>query len=438
MVRHSELQEKLLHLIGWKQGPSLLGASICKTLTESESGLYFQQAHPLITLDNLLSIAPDFSKLETNGVYAEYNALARTSSYKKGTVVSYAGQLYKAVQDTIPGTPDQLPDYWAPTSSFSEWLESKTKDSITKAITRFCTEKAAEHTAKALCEDKILFDGTGRLTDTVPNRSNIVGFEIVPLRSRGVTLKINRIGLQFTEPGLYTLYLMHSSLSEPVRIISLNKQIKGFEWFSVSDLLLPYTSTDIDAGGSWYLCYKQTELPSGSLAIRKDRDWSKGPCQACSRKEFMAWQAWSKYMEVHPFSVKEQSAEGPFELWDISNNNYEYATNFGINLDISVYCDLTDFIISNRSLFQDILLKQLAVDILREFAFNPSVRTNRHSINASKLDILYELDGDSSSLKKAGLNYQLDLAYKAAKLDTQGIDRVCLPCKNNGVKYRVV
>lgn len=436
MIRHKEIQEKLLHLVGWKPGPSLLGASICKTLTESESGLYFQQAHPLITLDNLMSIAPDFSKLETSGVYQEYNALARAQSYKKGTVVSYAGRLYKAIQDTIPGVPDQLPDYWAETNLFSEWLEAKTKDSISKAIGRFWTEKAAEKTTKALCEDKVLFDGTGRLTDVITNRSNIAGFEIVPIRAKGVTLKINKIGLQFTQPGEYKLYLMHSSQPNPIQTFTFTKASKGFEWFVVNDLFLPYENDQIDAGGSWYLCYKQSELPESSQAIRKDRDWSKGPCNACSRRDFISWQAWSKYLEVHPFSIKEQ--EGEFELWDIENNNYDYSSNFGLNLDVSVYCDLTDFIISNKVLFQDIILKQLAADILREFAFNPNVRANRHSINASKLDILYELDGDSSSMKKVGLNYQLDLAYKAVKLDTQGIDRICLPCRNNGVKYRTV
>ena len=89
-------------------------------------------------------------------------------------------------------------------------------------------------------------------------------------------------------------------------------------------------------------------------------------------------------------------------------------------------------------LFQDVIAKQVAVDMLREFAYNPNVRTNRHSINASRVDILYEIDGDSSSMKKSGLSYQLDLSFKAIELSTEGIDRVCLPCKNNGIRYLTV
>ena len=118
--------------------------------------------------------------------------------------------------------------------------------------------------------------------------------------------------------------------------------------------------------------------------------------------------------------------------------NFTYDANYGINLDVSVYCDLTDFIIKQKQLFQDVIAKQVAVDFLREFAYNPNVRTNRRSINASRTDILYELDGDSSSMKHSGLNYELDLALKALNFSTQGLDRVCLPCVNHGLKYRTV
>ena len=250
--------------------------------------------------------------------------------------------------------------------------------------------------------------------------------------------------MQFTEPGSYTLYLIHSSSSTPIKVISLEKKQKNsFEWFTFDDLCLPYQGENTDSGGSWYLCYRQSELPEGSRAIKKDKDWSKEPCGSCSRKELLAWQAWSKYLEVHPFAVNEElllDAEADsFQLWwDISRNNYRYDTNYGLNLEITVACDITDFIIEQRAHFQDIIAKQVAVDMLKELAYNANVRTNRHSINASRIDILYELDGDSASIKKSGLSYELDLAFKALDLDTRGLDRVCLPCKNNGIKYRVV
>ena len=435
MVRANDIQEKLLRLIGWEQNYDTSDLKISDALTVSESGLYFQQIHPLLTLQNMSCIAPDFNNI----TFPEYNS---EKEYSKGNVVDYQGTQYKALQKAQGKQPDIESEYWVETNLFSEWLESKTKASIQKAIARYCNEKTVEGTNKPLCESRTLFDGTGRLVDTVKNKKNLVGFEIIPVRAKGVTTKINKICLQFTKAGEYTLYFMHSSMDAPVKIIKLNKiRDNSAEWFTVDDLYLPYQSEDNDAGGSWYLCYFQSELPEGSQAIRKNKDWSKEPCGSCSRRELLAWMAWSKYLEIHPFFVNEELInieDESLHLWDAENNQYTYDNNYGLNLEVTVSCDITDFIVEQRMMFQDVIAKQVAVDMLREFAYNSNVRTNRHSINASRLDILYEVDGDSSSMKKSGLSYQLDMAFKAIKLSTSGIDRVCLPCRNNGIKYRTV
>lgn len=435
MVRACDIQEKLLHLIGWEQNYDTSDLKISDALTVSESGLYFQQIHPLLTLQNMSCIAPDFKNI----IFPEYDP---EKEYSKGNVVDYQGTQYKALQKAQGKQPDIESEYWIETNLFSEWLEGKTKASIQKAIARYCNEKTVEGTNKPLCESRTLFDGTGRLVDTVKNKKNLVGFEIVPIRAKGVTTKINKICLQFTKAGEYTLYLMHSSMYEPIRTIKLTKtRDNSAEWFTIDDLYLPYQSEDIDAGGSWYLCYSQSELPEGSQAIRKNKDWSKEPCGSCSRRELLAWMAWSKYLEIHPFYVNEELTDIEDEslhLWDVENNQYTYDNNYGLNLEVTVSCDITDFIVEQRMMFQDVIAKQVAIDMLREFAYNSNVRTNRHSINASRPDILYEVDGDSSSMKKSGLSYQLDIAFKAIKLSTSGIDRVCLPCKNNGIKYRIV
>ena len=434
MIRANDIQKALLHLIGWQQSYDTTNLKIADSLTESESGLYFQQVHPLLTLENMSCIAPDFKNIE----FPEYE----DKEYTKGNIVSYNDKLMKLIQDSNKAedtfiAPDNT-EYWEETNLFSEWLENKTKASIQKAINRYAVEKNAGKTYTTLCENRTLFEGTGRLVDTVKNKQNLVGFEIIPVRAKGVTTKINRIGLQFTKPGTYKLYLMHSSRAEPIQTIELEKTNTSFEWFTLTDVYLPYQSENNDAGGSWYLVYKQSELPEGSVAIRKDRDWSKGPCKTCTRREYLSWMAWSKYIEIHPFYINEEVTPDEIALWDVENNVYTYDNNYGINLEVTVACDITDFIIEQRMMFQDVIAKQLAVDMLKEFAYNANVRTNRHSINASRIDILYEIDGDSSSMKQSGLSYQLDMAYKAIKLSTSGISRICLPCGNGGIKYRSI
>lgn len=427
MIRIADIQDKMLHLVGWKQSYDLSDIMLSSNLTQTESGMYFQQIHPLLTLDNLRSIAPDFQ----NYNWQVHDA---NKAYKSGEVVRVDDSLYKALQD-VPVETDILDsEYWTETNPFSEWLEEKTKASIVKLVNKFINMKLADKATKSLIENKILFDGTGRLTNKIENRNRLVGFEIDTVRSKGVTVKIDKIGLQMTKPGSYTIYIFHSSNPEPIYTLTFEKtKANSLEWFKPKeDILLPYESANTDAGGSWYLVYKQSELPENAQAIYKDRDWSTGPCKACSRSEFLAYQAWSRYIEVHPFYISED------EEFDPEIMNFTYDKNYGINLEVSAYCDLTDFIIKQRVMFQDVLSKQVAIDFLREFAYNPNVRTNRHSINASKLDILTELDGDSNSMRQSGLSYELDIALKALSISTQGLDRVCLPCVNNGIKYRSI
>lgn len=435
MIRIKDLNEQLLHLVGWQQSYDTSEVKLSDNLTQSESGMYFQQIHPLLTLPNLMSIAPDFKNIN----FPEHDA---NSSYKEGVVVTLEDKYYKSIKEVPVNTEITNDEFWIETNLFSEWLEDKTKASIIKLISKFINMKLADKASKSLIENKTLFDGTGRLTNLATNRNRFVGFEVDTVRSKGVTVKINKIGLQFTKPGKYKIYILHSSCDTPVYSFEFEKlKSNSIEWFKPKeDILLPYESQEIDAGGSWYIGYLQSDLPENSQAINRDRDWSTQPCKGCSRQEFLAWQAWSKYIEIHPFYVDENQLLGEDEqmYFDPEIMNFTYDANYGINLDVSVYCDLTDFIIKQKHLFQDVIAKQVAVDFLREFAYNPNVRTNRRSINASRTDILYELDGDSSSMKHSGLNYELDLALKALNFSTQGLDRVCLPCVNHGLKYRTV
>ena len=456
MLRAKHIEDSLLGLVGWKQtddaNPDLLLSS---NLLGSESGLYYQQAHPLLTLNNMASIAPDFSDY-TKPEYDE------NSAYSKDQVVKVTTQdaseppvitvkYFKAIDNVPAGIKPEVsegwPNYWIETSPFSEWLEDKTRSTIYKAIYTYLNDKQNKGTYKNLLEDRILFDVTTRISDKIDNTDALVGFEIIPARAKGVTIKVNKIGLHFSMPGTYKVYIMHSSKQGPVYSLTFTKtQPNTCEWFKTDGLYLPYIgSEDGTVAGSWYVCYLQSELPANSQAINRSYDWSGMTCRTCNRRDYEAYLAWSKYMEINPFRVNsndlvfDESGETPtLDLWDAEDMQYFVDKTWGINLDVTVGCDLTDFIIDQRWLFQDVLMKQMAVDALREFVYNPNVRTNRHSVNAGRTEILYEIDGDSSSMRESGLAYELKQALGAVSLATSGINRVCLPCCNHGLRYKPI
>lgn len=421
-------------VVGWRQDYNPQN-QIDDSLCQSESGLTFQGAHPLCTLENVRSIMPDDYLYR----YPEWVA----GAYAAGAKVQYNGTVYKAqravvLSDGAPGTDD----VWAEFNMVSDFVRQLTEDGINTAVQQFLQRKQLNNETRNLMERRTLFDGAARLQAVIDPRSKIVGFEIVPVRAMGVTTKIERIGLQMVGgTGIIKLYLFHSSQVAPVKTIELNytNASGGFQWFTPSEpIYLPYIGTDTDAGGAWFLCYNQNDLPFGMQALNVSKDWSVEPCQTCLGGSIESWRQITKYLQVSPFAISapEDFADFP-EMFDIGEVGYTNTMNYGINLELSVGCDLTDFIISQRQIFANVIQKQVAANVLRTIAMNPDVRVNRNQVNVTRDELLYELDGAPQG-RASGLGYELKQAYDALSLDTSGLDRICLSCNNHGVKYRTV
>ena len=450
MIRLQEIQKALLPVVGWQQeyNPE---HQIDNELCESESGLTFQGAHPLCTLANIRAIMPDDYVFQ----YPEWNSII---SYKVGKKVRHNGRVWIANHDNVgqePVASDFNQDFnndfggespWVVWNMESDFVRQLTINGINTAITQFIQEKQLTQETRDLLERRTFFDGAARLQATIDPSGKIVGFEIVPVRAMGVTTKIERIGLQMVgATGKVKLYLFHSSQVAPMREIELNftNTKGGFQWFTPDEpIYLPYIpGTDgkgNDAGGAWFLCYNQNELPSGMRALNVSKDWSVEPCQTCLGGSIESWRQMTKYLQVSPFGIHAPAdfAEYP-EMFDIGEIGYTNTMNYGMNVEISVGCDLTDFIISQRQIFAKVIQKQVASDVLRTVAMNPDVRVNRNQVNVTRDQILYELDGNPQG-RASGLGFELKQAYKALSFDTRGLDRICLQCNNHGVKYRTV
>lgn len=440
MYRIKEIQDALLHVVGWEQSFDPAKA-IDTDLTQTESGLYFQGAHPLLTLDNMAAIMPDDWGIQ----YPVWDALTQ---WKQNKVVQYGNDtngnklFWKAKADNVGEEPTEDSLFWSKYNILSDFLERMTRNGIATAIQTFTQIKQLDKETRNLLERRTFFDGAGRIRATLRNNHKLVGFEIVPVRAMGVTTKIEKIGLQMTgATGKVRMYLFHSSQIDPVKTFDLDFTVTngGFQWFPLTDCYLPYISDENNAGGSWFLCYNQDELPAGMEAINVLKDWSREPCGTCNIGSVQFWRELTKYLQVTPFmyNAPETFAEYP-ELWDIAYTMYTRTQNYGLNCEITIGCDLTDFIISQRQIFQTVIQRQVAAIALRTLAMNPNVRVNRNQSNATRMDILYELDGNTSGVRPGGLGYDLKKSYEALQIDTQGLDRICLACNNRGVRYRTV
>ena len=449
MLRLTDIQQALLHLVGWEQAYNPQNA-IDKSLCQSESGLVFQGAHPLCTLENIRSIMPDDYLFR----YPEWNLI---TPYGAGAKVRHNGKVWYALVENQGQEPiltefneDFNADFtngsvWVVYNMLSDFVRNLTVNGINTAIQTYIMTKQISKETKSLLERRTLFDGAARLQAMIDPRSRLVGLEIVPVRGLGVTTKIERVGLQMIgATGRIHLYLFHSSQSAPIKelFFDYTNTSGGFQWFTpTEDVYLPYLGTagfGTDSGGAWFLCYSQDELPQGMRALNVSKDWSSEPCQTCLGGSLDAWKQITKYLQVSPFSTRlpEGFVEEP-RMFDIAQLNYTNTINYGMNLEISVGCDISDFIIQQRGVFASVIQRQVAASVLRILAMNPDVRVNRNQVNATRDELLYELDGNPTG-RASGLGYELKQAYKALDVDTKGLDRICLNCQNGGVKYRTV
>lgn len=444
MIRLSDIQTALLPVVGWRQeyNPANL---IEDELTVSESGLYFQGAHPLVTLSNVRAIMPDDYLFK----FPEWDSFTSQYRFVVGQLVRNDGKLWrcavshlKAAQSEPGSGTGVARTAWLEYPPVSEFLRDLETDGINAVVQKFLLDKQLKSETRSLLERRTFFDGAARLAATIDPKGKICGFEIVPVRSMGVTAKIERIGLQMVgATGTVRIYIFHSSQVAPKYVLDFNytNTSGGFQWFTPStDVYLPYLGDGTDAGGAWFLCYNQNDLPSGMRALNVSKDWSVEPCQTCLGGSIESWRQLTKYLQVSPFAIHAPlDFEDYPEMFDIGEIGYTNTMNYGMNVEISVGCDLTDFIISQRDMFATVIQKQVAANVLRTIAMNPDVRVNRNQVNVTRDELLYELDGAPQG-RASGLGYELAQAYKALSLDTRGLDRICLTCNNGGVKYRTV
>lgn len=442
MYRLNDIIKGLSGLVGWRQSRSLK-KTIDPTLTVSDSGLYFQEAHPLLTLDSMRAVMPE-------DMADGFEDWVSSKEYAEGDMARHSGEAWRASSPNAGSEPGNSP-CWEKADMLSIYLRDVTRAGIVKVVQTFMAAKTGARETRSILENKTLFDGAGRFDDIVPNRGCLVGFEITPARQIGITLVLNRIGLQMRgAKGRVKLYLFRSSNRKPLASwdVDFDSADGDFIWadFDPMDFDtggkgaasmrcdMRYISSSND-GGSYYLVYHQSELPKWMDAINYARDWSRGPCMTCNRGDAQVWRELTRHARISPFKVKCDSFPEDHSLWNLADMAYTPETNYGINFEYTIGCDVSDFIISQRDVFASAIQLQVAYTALKTVLSNPDVNVSRRQVNAAQL--LYDLDGDLGG-RPSGISHELSKAYKALEIDTRGMSKDCLGCSGRSVIYGVM
>lgn len=316
--------------------------------------------------------------------------------------------------------------------TLNEAIDEAKASAVINSINDVFDSKKLNRNTKTILESIYLFDGAGSRHERVINTGRFVGFEIVLKRHKHMSAIIEKIGTHFTEQfnGLQ-MYVFNEAQNEPIATATINQdKAFHFKWSQPgAEFKLPYAGENTDAGGRWWIGYFESDLPVGAQSItRTSYDWRYGPCNTCSASvsDRTYFRQWSQYMQIFPVEVGQSRLNGR-ELFDVNSVTRNYSNNFGLNLAITVKCDLTQFIIKNSYVLDSLLAEYMAYEMMKSMAF--STKTS------GETEIIRNMAAHEINRKEGGIQESIREKVKSVEYDLSGFNSSCLPCQ--GGKYKV-
>jgi hypothetical protein len=370
MFKSTKVVPAYKNLIGWRkyQDESI---NIPVEFETSESGEYYQQKHPALQLDIIQSLIP---------------ANLPLADYLENTVTDASNEIFNDLLQYR-----QLNEY-----------------------------------GKTLLEQSVLLNRYGWANDKITNQNRFVGFQIRTRSLTGLQTLINEIGLQFSGAESFDLFLFHSSKAEPLKEIPITTTGNGnWNWIK-SDLELSAFESQEFQGGVFVLGYYQEDVVTNAVNYTSF-NWDKGVCGGCNDPHLGVWRSIQKNFHIYPIYVPSGSfVKG--EMFDLQKAMFINDQSWGLNLKLTVRCDLSDFFIQNKFVFKNLLALKVVHRILNDMKFSQQINSVEENI---KMMIIRDLEGDiDTKLTNIPSQYQKEL--KAVSFNMSGINSKCLGCVDEG------
>ena len=416
MFDPARIKTALAPLVGFVQNNNPDFGELSPTLLYTGDNV--QVSHPLINIENLDMLARNYGKF----VFPTYGAI---TTYAAGDRVTHLDINYEALQATTGETPASSPLSWKVLNLLDTFLIAVRDNAAEDTVNEVLNKKKVNGFAKTVMSQMRFFEGVGNYQDLIIDEGDLVGVQIKLNHTRNMVAIINQIGLQLSAAqNPVTLYLYHSSQAEPIQTIELNHtKTTSFQWHDVN-IKLHYLSPDYDRGGVFFLMYDQAALTG--QAIKKKHNFHLSPCGYCDNSAVNAFNAYSQYVTIQSCRVKAINRNG-VNMWDIEKTELTSENNYGLNFEMSVRCDLTDYIVLNKDVWKYAVRDMFTKKLLEVMA--NSTRTNNLQ---TKVDIMARNELMSSYAGGGGFMKQLEEQLKGVEFEVSAMDRFCMPCATKG------
>lgn len=345
---------------------------ISDELQVSESGLVIQQLHPLLSIENL----------------------------------------YNCSQDIVD-------------EDFVSYLEKRRETAIVKLMSNLYTAKHLNENSRELLTEVKMYEGVGNYSDLIVKQNRFVGYRIENI-GKDLSLLIRHIGLQLDKVNPdFKLYIYKANGSTPTVVDIAHNKVVSFVWFN-------FDAQYLQSGTDYLIGYYESDLVG--QAIKKEQYLTKEPkCSTCNASNLALYQKWSKFLSIRPFYVNSDDLNEDKTKWEESAEIYSDGNNWGLNLAISVICDVSGLFCRNRELFVDALGKQIVVEFLQDMIYSTRDNQLKQKLFQSALYAM----GDNQN---PGAKHELEKAIKALNFSTSDMNTICLPCQDESyrINYRSV
>lgn len=426
-LNRAQLYNDLFGLVGFLNPDNPTYPNISPSLLETRSSRYFNSVHPLLTIENIDQSIKNFSEFN----YPAYSPTADANGdYSQGSKVSFNGVNYEYINIQISsGNPPPDASYWLVIDELSDYLIKTVYAGIDEMLDEWMDQKKIRTKVKSIYDKILLFNGNANRRNLIPNQNDFVGLRFrMKKGERSLVTIINKLGHHFNQTfnGL-TVYLFHASQNEALATFTVNQtKALSSQWTTLTENnTLRYIDENYDAGGDFFLGYKQSQLQSlGAQALKMDLHWQKTPCSGCDSKWTEWYKQYSNFIDVIGFSVDE-NALGPGDtIFDPDDVSISYTNNYGLNINMSNKCDLGYFVAEEQSLFEQCLQLSVGKRLLQNIAYN--TRGGNQIANQVKQEAKKELFHSSGVY---GTVYdRWKASVKSLSFDLSGLNEECLPC----------
>lgn len=380
--------------------------------TSSDARLVY---HPLLRIENIDSIAPDYDNMN----WPDWSA---ATIYQIGETVSHNSTHWTTNAITIAGEEPGVEAKWLEKDRLSDYLRKRKRQAIRTIMMDSYNQKRSINKQREELDNIMIYEGGGTMDLKVIKKGRIVGFTIELLNNLGLELTLAQLSLQLDTPQDLTVYLWHQNQEDSIATFNLTQtKSNSVEWHSLDKkVFFRDLENNLDSG-FYYLGYYEDDLVG--QAIRKKFTFGAVPCGTCSRYNSTAYQKYSQYVKLRAFSVTSDNIPAANKLWNVESMTYNADTNFGMNLRISTGCDISQWVLDRKHVFADVIAEQLKVDLINEIANNTRSNGVSETTKTNARGVLQD-----KHIGGEGLLRRLDKSKESANLEMSDIHRnVCMP-----------